>query len=166
MNWNWKPLSLKSWHFEASEDVMTKYKSQALHIIRIKCQNADGSGNPPSFIPVLLNIGMFLHKQATWTKHFDGKCIHHITSILVPRKWHHYNDSSNAKISQLKSCNWKGRNSDWNPCIKLFPLTFQLKQCFSYGHVIGGWNIMNRQCQIWNSKCNFKSYLMVSSPTV
>ena len=26
----------KSWHFEASEDIMTKSKSQALHVIRIK----------------------------------------------------------------------------------------------------------------------------------
>ena len=36
MKWNWRPLSLNSWHFEASKDVMTKFKSQALHIIRIK----------------------------------------------------------------------------------------------------------------------------------
>ena len=30
------PISLKSWPFEASEDSMTKFKSQALHIVRIK----------------------------------------------------------------------------------------------------------------------------------
>ena len=28
--------TLKSWHFEASEDIMTKFKSQGLYIIRIK----------------------------------------------------------------------------------------------------------------------------------
>ena len=33
-----------SWHFEASEDIMTKFKSQALHIIRIKYWNAGGKG--------------------------------------------------------------------------------------------------------------------------
>ena len=36
MKWNWRPLSLKSWPFEGSEDIMTKFKTQALHIIRIK----------------------------------------------------------------------------------------------------------------------------------
>ena len=29
-------LSLKSWHFEASEDIMTKFQLQVLHIIIIK----------------------------------------------------------------------------------------------------------------------------------
>jgi hypothetical protein len=28
MKWNWWPLSLKSCHFEASKDIMTKFKSQ------------------------------------------------------------------------------------------------------------------------------------------
>ena len=111
MNWNWRPLSSKSWHFEASEDclfvteatqyntvftagsskykeawptldqglmwqlhmkmkqvyisyngcccvpgpvsedIITKFKSQGLHIIRIKYWNAGGSGNPPSLFP-------------------------------------------------------------------------------------------------------------------
>ena len=31
-----KLKTLKSWHFEASKDIMTKFKSQGLHIIRIK----------------------------------------------------------------------------------------------------------------------------------
>ena len=31
-----QPLSLKSWPFEASEDIMTKFISQVLYIIRIK----------------------------------------------------------------------------------------------------------------------------------
>ena len=38
-------------HFEASEDIMTKFKSQALNFKRIKCWKAGGSGNPPSLIP-------------------------------------------------------------------------------------------------------------------
>ena len=28
--------TLKSWHFDASKDIITKFKSQCLHIIRIK----------------------------------------------------------------------------------------------------------------------------------
>ena len=57
----------KSWHFEASEAIMTKFKSQALHVIRIKYWKAGGTGNPPSLIPALWNIGILLHKQATRT---------------------------------------------------------------------------------------------------
>ena len=33
--------------------IMTKFKSQALHIIKIKYWKASGSGNPPSLIPAL-----------------------------------------------------------------------------------------------------------------
>ena len=76
MIWNCRPLTLKSWHFEASEDIMTKFRLQALHIKRIKYWNAGGSGSPPSFNPALLNIVILLHKQATRTKHFDGQCIY------------------------------------------------------------------------------------------
>ena len=43
---------------------MTKFKSQGLHIIRIKYWYASGSGSPPSLIPALWNIGILLHKQA------------------------------------------------------------------------------------------------------
>ena len=53
-------LSLKSWHFEASADIMTKFKLKALHIIRIEYYNAGGIGNPPSF---LWNIGSLLRKM-------------------------------------------------------------------------------------------------------
>ena len=66
MKWNWRPLSLKSWHFEASEDIITKFKSQALHIIRIKYWNASGSGFPPSLPPTLWNIGI-LHCKCLQT---------------------------------------------------------------------------------------------------
>ena len=54
---------------------MTKFKSQALHIIRIKYWKASGSGNPPSLIPALWNIGISIHKQATLGKHFERECM-------------------------------------------------------------------------------------------
>ena len=61
--------SLKSWHFEASEDIMTKFKSQGLHIIRIKYLNANGSGSTPFLYSRPLEhrqkyTGILLHKQA------------------------------------------------------------------------------------------------------
>ena len=52
--------NLKTCCFEASEDIITKFKLQAFHIIRINYQKVDGSGNPPFFIPVLFNIGILL----------------------------------------------------------------------------------------------------------
>ena len=66
--------NLRTCHFEASEDIMTKFKSQAFHTTRIKYLKTSGSGNPPSFIPALWNIGILLHKQATRAKHFEPKC--------------------------------------------------------------------------------------------
>ena len=75
MIWNWKPLISKSWHSAASEDIMTKSKSQGLHIIRIKYWNTSGSVFPPSLIPTLWNIGILLHKQATLGKHFWLECM-------------------------------------------------------------------------------------------
>ena len=62
-------------HFEASEGIITKFKSQGLFTIRIKFWNASGSGFPPSLIPALWNIGILLHKQATRIKHFCPECI-------------------------------------------------------------------------------------------
>ena len=53
MKLNQKPLSWKYWHFEVSEDIMTRFKSQGLHIIKIECQNASGSSPCPSLIPTL-----------------------------------------------------------------------------------------------------------------
>ena len=54
---------LKTCYFEASEDIITKFKWQALHIIRIKYWKVGGTGNPPSLIPALWNIGILLHKH-------------------------------------------------------------------------------------------------------
>ena len=42
----------KTCYFEASKGIMTKFKSQAFHIIRIKYWKASGIGNPPSLNPV------------------------------------------------------------------------------------------------------------------
>ena len=87
MKWNWRPLSLKSCHFEASKDIMTKFKSQALHIIKINYWNADGSGNPPFFILALLNIVTLFHKQATLGKHFKPKCTYFKNPPHCVRCW-------------------------------------------------------------------------------
>jgi hypothetical protein len=57
---NCNSLSLNSGHFDASEDIITKFRLQVLHITRIKYWNAGGSDNPPSFNPTLLIIGILL----------------------------------------------------------------------------------------------------------
>ena len=58
--------NLRTCHFEASEDIMTKSKSQALHVT---IKSNSGSGNPPFLIPALWNIGILLNKGATSNKH-------------------------------------------------------------------------------------------------
>ena len=75
MKWNWRHLSLNSWHFETSKDIKTKFKSQALHIFRIKYWNARESCNPPSLITALWNIVILINKQVTLGKHFEPECI-------------------------------------------------------------------------------------------
>ena len=50
---------------------MTKFRSQGLHIIRIKYQNASGSGFLPSLNPTLWNIGILHYKQAKLPKHLQ-----------------------------------------------------------------------------------------------
>ena len=62
--------TLKTCYFEASEDIMTKFKSQALHIIRIKYWKASGSGNPPSLIPALRKIAIYVLKTEFYVLHF------------------------------------------------------------------------------------------------
>ena len=57
------------WHFVASEDIITKFKSQGLYTVKIKYGNASGSGFPPSLIPALWNIGILHHKKAKLRKH-------------------------------------------------------------------------------------------------
>ena len=69
---SWKTGIPNLWtcHFESSEDIMTKFKSQALHVIRIKYSKAGGSGNPVFLITALWNIGILIHKQDNRAKHF------------------------------------------------------------------------------------------------
>ena len=81
---------------------MAKFKSQALHIIRIEYWKASGSGNPPSLIPALWSIGILLHKQATHTKHSWGECTFDqgATSILDSRVQDHNWNLNNQFVVQ------------------------------------------------------------------
>ena len=58
--------TLKTCYFEASEDIITKFKSQALHIKKIKYLKASGSGNPPFLIPALQKIAILGLKTGLW----------------------------------------------------------------------------------------------------
>ena len=57
---------LKTCYFEASEDIITKFKSQALYITKIKYWQASGCGNPPSIIPALRKIAILGLKPSLW----------------------------------------------------------------------------------------------------
>ena len=70
-SWKKDISTLKSWHFEASEDIITKFKSQDLYTIKIKYWKASGRGFPPSLIPALQNIGILHHKKAKLPKHLQ-----------------------------------------------------------------------------------------------
>ena len=74
--------TLKSWHFEASEDIITKFKSQGLYTIKIKYSNASGGGFLPSLIPALQNIGILHHKTAKLRKHMRQSVAFSMFSIL------------------------------------------------------------------------------------
>ena len=50
--------TLNTCYFEASEDIMTKFKSQALHILKIKYWKASGSGNSLFLISALRKIAI------------------------------------------------------------------------------------------------------------
>ena len=67
-------MVLKNRHsnFEASEDIMTKFKSQGLHIIRIKYLNASGSG-PPAFLRVHNFAWMYVSIKDRGGKDTDQK---------------------------------------------------------------------------------------------
>ena len=66
-----KISKFKGWHFVASEDIITKFKSQGLYTIKIKYWNASGSGFPPSLIPALRNISILHYKKAKLRKHLQ-----------------------------------------------------------------------------------------------
>ena len=116
----WRPLGLKSCHFKASEDIITKFKSQALHFKGFKYWSFGGSGNPPSLIPGILNIDILLHKQAIRTKYFDGECIISFPRFpkWFPKTWNCWLRArssgviclffcSSSAISQFTSSDWK-----------------------------------------------------------
>ena len=56
-------ISIKSCHFEARKNIMTRFKPQALHIIRMKHWNASGNDNPPSLILALRKIAIYVLKM-------------------------------------------------------------------------------------------------------
>ena len=47
---------------------MTKFKTQALHIIRIKYLKASGSGNSPSFITAFPKIAIYALKAKSYVR--------------------------------------------------------------------------------------------------
>ena len=82
--------NLRPCHFEASEDTMTKSKSQAVHVIRIKSWKAGGSGNLPSlFLPSGTSAFYFINShpdQTFWQSvyYFSNLdiCSHLLFSLL------------------------------------------------------------------------------------
>ena len=136
--------TLKSWHFEASEDIITKFKSQDLYIIRIKYWNASWSGFPPSIIPALQNIGILLHKQATWIKHFCPDCIMYkntwFTNFISVSFWSQ--DLCKLKMGSLRECenllNFLGLSS------KVYKINY-------YGSLTV-WNWKKKKLIKWNCK--------------
>ena len=58
--------NLRTCHFEAIESIMTKFKSQALHIVEIKYWKGSRSDNPPSLIPALQKIAILGIKTGLW----------------------------------------------------------------------------------------------------
>ena len=77
-------MKLKNSKFKFwSQWTMTKFKAQALHIIRIKYCSTGGRGNLPSLIPALWNLGILLHKQGTLAKHFGPECISTIQKVSL-----------------------------------------------------------------------------------
>ena len=58
--------TLKTCYFEASEDIITKFKSQAPNIMKIKYGKVSGSGNPPFLIPALRKIAFLGLKTGLW----------------------------------------------------------------------------------------------------
>ena len=75
----------KSLHFEASKDIITKFKSQGLYTIKIRYWSASGSGFPPTLIPALRKIGLLHHKKAKLPKHLQHSvCCFWFESWLLP----------------------------------------------------------------------------------
>ena len=77
--------TLKTCYFVVSEDIMTKFESQALHIIRIKHWKASGSGKPPFLIHVLRKIAIFGLKTKFYAL-FLHKTVSHNVSMLEEKR--------------------------------------------------------------------------------
>ena len=70
---------------------MNKFKSQALHIIRIKSWKASGSVNPPSLIPALRKIAI-LGLKTSFSILFlhSNRCFHIFENITHLQKFNNY----------------------------------------------------------------------------
>ena len=79
-----KVSKFQCWHFEVSEDIITKFKSQGVYIIRIKYRNASVSGFPPSF-PPSENIDILHYKQAKLPKHLQHSVYNIRMSTMKPK---------------------------------------------------------------------------------
>ena len=101
-------VTQKSWHFVASEDIITKVKSQSLYTIKIKYWNASGSGFPPSLIPALQNIGILHHKKAKLPKHLQ----HSVCQTKYNCEFYHSKIEIETGFEECKSQNL----IMWIPC--------------------------------------------------
>ena len=99
-------MKLKTSKFKVSEDIMTKFKSQGLYIIRIKYWNASRSGFPPSLIPASGgNIGILHYKQAKLPKHLQhsvsigtGFILSWLTSLIKFHKYKNFKSSIKGRF--------------------------------------------------------------------
>ena len=127
--------TLKTCYLEASEDIMTKFKSEALHIIRIKCWTASGSGNPPFLIPALRKIALLDLKTGLWEWYtgisvrssyyiikFQGRRNHDARKATT--YWHPRICSLNLDVKVLKS--ELKRHSKNHTCIRKSWMNFEM----------------------------------------
>ena len=92
--WNWRPLSLKSCHFEARKDIITKFESQALHIIRIKYWKTSKSSNPPALRKIAIAwLKTFLYFFAHECMYGGSKHSSNTVLCLLRNLMHHTLDS-------------------------------------------------------------------------
>ena len=96
--------TLKTCYFEASEDIMTKFKSQALHKIRIKHWKASGSGNPPSLIPALQKIAFYVLNTyvPNCLYYFAHNCISIDDTYNIKQIWETQYIASNNKNERIR----------------------------------------------------------------
>ena len=122
--------TLKTCCFEASEDIITKFKSQALHILKIKYWKASGSGNPPFFISALRKIAIsgiktkfyvfFWHttvptserNQCVFKQQFNS------SMLIFPQKFCALTTTACSKISKysltVSKAEWRSIKRSWS----------------------------------------------------